>query len=220
MNKKSCLKAVLFWVLVMAFSLFVIWPFVDKGFLIRLPNHFWSNYLQRSLGLSSFIILALQIVIGAFRSALSKRFGQWVLGFHSLQGKFLYALIFSHIISYLFYMFFFTGKVNLFYIFTDFCVLCELRRELYISMGRISFILLNFTILAVVLRHLKPMIGNWIYIHKLNYIIFFMISLHFFFVGSDIKYLPIKLIFYVCNLIVFSTLIFKLVPFARKFRLK
>ena len=198
----------------------MVWPHANKNLLESLSNHFWSNYFQRSLGILVFIVLTAQVFIGAFRKRLSDKFGQWVLGVHLLQGKILYGLILAHSISYLFYMYFFTGKINPFYIFTDFCLLCEQRRELFVSMGRIAFIFLNLTIATAIFRHAKAMVGNWNYIHKINYIIFFMISLHFYFVGSDIKYLSIKILFYFCNLLVFSTVVAKTIPLIKKFRLK
>jgi predicted ferric reductase len=102
---------------------------------------------------------------------------------------------------------------NPFYVFVDFCILCRTKLELFYSFGRFGFYLLTLAVIAAVVRSSPWWKENWRYFHYLNYVLFFLIATHAFFVGSDFSpkgYLFYFLLFFiiVVSLIVIQKLLF------------
>lgn len=146
---------------------------------------FFLNGFQRVFGVLALFLLFVQIVFGAYRPYLSKKMGSWVMSFHIWQGRLIYLFIFIHTFSLLTFNFFAKKGFDPFYVFVDFCLLCPTRQELFYSFGRIAFWLLNITVVTALLRNTSWWRENWRYFHLLNYPLFFLVSSHAFFVGSD-----------------------------------
>jgi hypothetical protein len=153
------------------------------------------NLIQRLAGLLAFTLIFWQIVLGAFMEKWEKYLGNWVFKFHLTQGAIAYSLIFLHPISLLFFIFIARGVIDPFYIFTDFCVLCQTKPELYYTFGRISFWLVSAAILAATVRKLPWWRQNWRKFHILNYLVFFLIGVHAWFIGSDTSNFPFVIFF-------------------------
>lgn len=148
-------------------------------------NIFFLNGIQRISGVLALFLLFVQIVVGAYRANISQKLGSWVMNFHIWQGRIVYFLVLLHTFSFLVFNFVAKKGFDPFYVFADFCLLCPTRLELYYSFGRIGFWLLNLTIMAALLRGKPWWRKNWRYFHILNYPLYFLLSAHAFFVGSD-----------------------------------
>lgn len=181
------------------------------------------NFLQRLSGALALFLLFVQIIFGAYRPRLSSIFGNWVLNFHIWQGRLAYFLVLLHTFSFVFLNLIARKTFNLFYVFVDFCVLCPTKKELFYSFGRFSFYILTITILAAVLRSKSWWRKNWRYVHSLNYVLFFLIAPHTFFIGSDFSYKSGYLFYFLLtfSIITFLVLIQKVIVwFKSSFRLK
>jgi predicted ferric reductase len=163
---------------------------------------FYLNVFQRIVGLIAFIMLSFQIVIGANMVYLTQKLGAWLYKFHITQGAIIYALVLAHPLSYLFLLAVATHKIDPFYIFTDFCLLCETKAELFYSLGRFSFWLITATVLAAKFRAWPPLRRNWRLIHFINYSIFIFIAIHARFVGSDASSFPFVVFYFIAVAVV------------------
>lgn len=167
------------------------------------------NYLQRITALIAFSAIFMQIIIGANLSKLSKVIGSWIYKFHTFQGITAYIFVLAHPLLFLFYNFKIRGSIDPFYVFTDACLLCPRPYELYWSFGRIAFWLISFAILTAVIRSESWWKENWRKFHILNYFIFFLISIHAWFSGTDIVKTSFVYIFWLGVVVVAYTFIRK-----------
>jgi predicted ferric reductase len=153
------------------------------------------NVLQRIIGLWAFTLLFCQIILGFFMTRLVEKLGGWIYNFHVFEGITAYTLIILHPVFFMALNYFFGKGLDPFYIFTDFCVLCSTRLEFYYSLGRISFWLLTAGVFAGLFRTISPFLRfNWKKFHVLNYVAFFLIWLHSFWIGTDIGTFPFSII--------------------------
>jgi len=215
MNKNSRIF-LFFYIFVILFFSFTILNSVFHAISIY-KNYSLSltvlNLLQRLSGSLALFLLFVQIVIGAYRPRLSSILGSWVMNFHIWQGRVAYFLVLLHTFSLLLFNFVAKKGFNPFYVFIDFCILCRTKLELFYSFGRFGFYLLTLALIAAVVRNKPWWKENWRYFHYLNYVLFFLIAPHAFFVGSDFSpkgYLFYFLLFFdvVVSLIALQKLLF------------
>lgn len=170
----------------------------------------YLTFLQRGFALMAFIMLTVQLFVGVFMDKLTEKFGGWIFKFHIWEGAFIYSFILTHILSYFLFLTLARKVFDPFYIFTDFCLLCETRDELFITLGRISFWLISFSVLTAKFRTALELRKNWRYFHYLNYIIFVLVVVHAKFIGSDIITPPYFYIFLIAVFAGFSLIIYKI----------
>ena len=130
--------------------------------VLQSPSITMLGTIQRILGLTAFCLLFSQIVIGFFMDTLSRKLGDWVFKFHIFEGMLAYFLILLHP---------WALKLDPFYIFTDFCVLCSSKLELFYTFGRVSFWLVTVVVIAGLFK-------SWRKWHILSYLAFLVISIH------------------------------------------
>lgn len=149
---------------------------------------FLLGYMQRLTALLAFIMMADQIITGTFMPRITEKLGGWFFQYHITLGAITYALIIAHPLLYLINLTYATRSFDPFYIFSDFCVICVTVDQLYISLGRIGFWLAIVAGLAAIFRvKIFQIRAYWKYIHIINYVAFFMIAIHAWFVGSDVS---------------------------------
>jgi len=165
------------------------------------------NLLQRLSGSLALFLLFVQIVIGAYRPKWSSILGGWVMNFHIWEGRVAYFLVLLHTFSLLLFNFVAKKGFNPFYVFVDFCILCRTKLELFYSFGRFGFYLLTLAVIAAVVRSRPWWKENWRYFHYLNYVLFFLIFLHTFFVGSDFSYKSGYLFYFLLSFVIAVSLI-------------
>lgn len=122
--------------------------------------------IQSFLGLAAFIVIFLQIVI-------ARKFPK----LHHLIPFLVFILILGHLAAYIFFIKKIKGIFDPFYPFTDLCLLCKnvVYPEYFINLGRVALWLMP---IAIVFRKLWPKI------HLLNYLAFYFIALHAWFLGN------------------------------------
>lgn len=202
------------------YSLWFLLPLLATVVITRGPYFFGlnttlsvTNFLLRALALVALPLLAWQIFLGAFMGKLASRFGGWVAQYHFNQGIIIGILILMHPLMLLAERYLSVAKLDPFYIFTDVCLLCQDKQELYLSFGRSGFWLVVMAIIAAKLREWDWWRANWRYFHWLNYVAFLFVFIHGFKVGSDfhsVYYLPLA---YVSLGSVAVSLIYKVLHF-------
>jgi sulfoxide reductase heme-binding subunit YedZ len=153
------------------------------------------NIIQRVSALIVFTMLFWQIVLGAYMPRWTERLGGWIFRFHLVEGAVVYSLIFLHPLVFLVSKYIATKALDPFYVFTGFCVLCQVRKEFFYTFGRLAFWLISAAVLAAKLRNLPWWKDNWRKFHILNYPVFFLAAIHSFFIGTDGQSFPF-IIFY------------------------
>ena len=182
----------------------------DKSYLI--------NFTQRLAGLTGFTLIFMQIILGAYMTKLTEKLGSWVLKFHTTEGIFAYLFILLHPLLFVFLNFNLRGKLDPFYVFTDICLICDTRIELFYTLGRIAFWFLTIAFLAAKFREHPILRNNWRKFHILNYFAFIFVGLHALNVGSDTKTFPFSWFFWFAFVAVNLIIIHKLVvPFFKKY---
>jgi predicted ferric reductase len=149
------------------------------------------NLIQRILGLTIFVLLFWQILLGSFMTKLTEKFGGWIYNFHVTEGIIIYTLVLLHPTFFVLFNYFAGRGLDPFYVFTQVCLLCENRQELYYTLGRISFWLINITVFVGLFRTTTPFLRrHWKKFHDLNFIVFLLIGIHGLSIGTDFMQMP------------------------------
>jgi len=178
---------IIIWVFFLLLALFIEFEDIPKAVLATKSPLTIISFIQKLAGLWVFVMLSFQIPIGAFMDNFEKKFGSWVYKFHLTEGVIIYSLVLTHTLSYLLFLFIATKVLAIFYIFTDFCLLCKTKPELFYTFGRLSFWFVSIAVMAAILRKQPWWKNNWRYFHRLNYIVYPLVATHAYFIGSDTR---------------------------------
>lgn len=159
-------------------------------------------FFQRIFGLLAFIMLTYQLVFGALLTRLATRFGGWVYKFHITHGIFTYLVIFLHPFMFFLYTSKIFGKIDPFYVFTDYCVLCQNQQEFFYTFGRLAFWLITFAVVAGRFRTWPFFRKNWRKIHVANYVAFALVAYHAHKLGSDVTFFPFNYFYWLALAVV------------------
>lgn len=134
-------------------------------------------FIQRGLGLYAFSLIFIAIVMGSAMDVIDRFFpADKVFSFHKIVGKSAFTLSLLHPV-FLYSTYFLEGNLNYVLPFQ------EGSSIIYYSLGILALLLLTVTVLAALLRF---RIGiKWLYIHRLNYLIFWLIFFHSLNLGID-----------------------------------
>lgn len=153
------------------------------------------NFFQRLIGLISFSLIFVQVVIGSMMPTLIEKLTSKLFRFHILEGIAIYMLIIAHPIL---------GAINgvsLIFVFT--------REELLYNFGRIAFSLFTIGVFAGLFRSQPFLIRHWKKLHILNYVAFYLVAIHSYFVGSDTRGFPFIILWWIAVVSVSGILVYK-----------
>ena len=154
------------------------------------------NFFQRLAGLLLFSLIFVQVVLGSQMGKLIEKLTGKVFRFHIVEGITTYVLMIAHpILGYL-------NGVSLIPIFT--------RNELLYNMGRLAFALFTIAVFAGLFRSEPFIIRHWKKLHILNYAAFYLIAIHSYYVGSDVRSFPFIILWWVAVTAVSIIVILKL----------
>ena len=206
------MKKIIFWVLLLGLLSLVpltVIKSVSVPYLMA-NRSAMMNLVQRIFALTAFVLLFWQIMLGAYMQKWTEKLGGWVFRFHVTSGVFIYLLVVLHPVFFMLSNYFYGRGLDPFCVFTQVCVLCK-PPELYYSLGRVSFWLINIAFFAGLFRTATPyMRANWRKFHVLNYVAFLLIGIHGFFSGTDFRIKPFFTFAIIAYLIVIYTIIRKL----------
>ncbi len=206
---------IFFWILLLSIPIYTIFKNTNLQIVFTKPA-LQLNLIQRLSGLIVFTLLPIQITLGAFMTRLAEKFGSWIFWFHITQAILIYVLILVHPITFLFLRKLTGGPFDPFYIFTDYCLLCSTKFELYLTFGRLAFVCLTLGYLAGKFRTIVLLRKHWKKFHYFNYLGFFLISFHAFKVGSDLRTRPFVYYFWAALVWVAGVTICKAIKKLRK----
>ncbi len=180
----------IFWAVYILLVLLFIWPIFANVFSLYVAGRssltlVILDLIQRISGALAFLILFVQILVGAYPKKFASFMGKAEEKLHFRQGKIIYFLVLLHFGSFLLFNFVSKHIFDPFYVLTDFCVLCQTKEELFYSFGRFGFWLLTLTMAAALLRDKDWWRENWHYFHLFNYFLFFLITAHALFIARD-----------------------------------
>ncbi len=204
------------WLVLVSLGPIAVFQNTSIALMVKNPT-VMMNVLQRIFGLLAFTMLFVQIILGAFMFRLTEKFGGWIFKFHIFQGILIYFLIILHPLSMVLFKYFAHKGIDPFYVFTDICVLCSNKFELFFTLGRISFWLFTLSVFAGLFRTATPWLrNNWKKVHVLNYLSFILIALHSLFVGTDIGTFPFSWFHGPATVIIVGILIYKFVMYVKQ----
>lgn len=166
----------------------IVFPTVFSNYFLTL------NLFERVSGVFIFTLLFIQIILGAYMEKLTSKFGSWISKVHAVQGPIIYLLAIIHPLFLLIFNYKLFHTIDPFYIYTQACLLCKTNLELFYTFGRLALWFLTIGIFAARRK-----------LHLFNYVVFFFVALHGWFVGSDFHTPPLKFFFWLAVAIVFLT---------------
>lgn len=150
-----------------------------------------ANDAQRFLGLALFTLLFIQLILGAFMDKIQEKLGGWVFNYHITEGIVIYVLAVLHPLAFMAFNHFIGGGWNPYAAFINVCLLCNAKIDFYYTLGMISFWLLTAVAITAVFRHYNSWFkANWRKFHILNYLIFLIVGIHAFLLGTDFSHKP------------------------------
>lgn len=215
---KSILQ--IFFVLIYLFSLFIpgytLWknnPDLSKVISSGDASLITYFFLQAS-GLYAFVLIFLQIIVGAFIDFWRRIFGPQILFFHITQGLITYALILTHPTMFFLNSVYLGVQAPLLLLLPSFAN----SYETFLSFGKIGFLLLSVGVFAGYFRTKPFLQKHWRKFHILNYVGFWFIFVHSWNVGSDTHTSPFSWLYpFMAVLVVISIFYRRLyVPFFKK----
>ena len=135
--------------------------------------------VHRIVGLYAFFLIFIQIILGSGMGLLSKIFTtKLISNLHQRIGKLAFTLVLAHPI--LLFATYFPNQnfdyVSSFWNGTNF---------IFFACGVIALLLLTISVATAIFR--QSIGKNWIYIHRINYLIFWLIFYHSYNLGTDTK---------------------------------
>lgn len=206
------------WIALLIFPVYTVISRTPNLELTFSKPNLMFNFLQRSSGLIIFTLLPIQIILGSFMRRLTERFGSWVFWVHITQAMLVYSLILFHPVFHLLLLWKSTGTLDPFYIFTDFCLICETKQELYLTAGRIAFFLFTFAYFAGKFRTIETLRKHWKKLHILNFFAFFLVAFHAKKLGSDIHSVYYYWYYWTAVGVVTAVSLYKLFRFFQKLK--
>jgi DMSO/TMAO reductase YedYZ heme-binding membrane subunit len=170
-----------------AFTYFVTNRAGDVLFGADIPTEVRFYTLFRLFGLYAFTFLWGQLMVGPFMKPLSRLYGQNWLPFHRLQG--LLALLLAVLHPLILYVAFvvWTGSFNWFE-----AVLSYTPQVTWVWLGETALLLMALTITTALLMRRPWLRRKWHWIHLLNYVVFGLVWVHSFLLGSEAHTFPMS----------------------------
>jgi|SRR3989344_5112618 len=202
MNKLKTLFIFIYLVL-LAIPLFT---FVnDAGF-----NNLQAYKFVRLFGLFGITLIFIQMMLGAFMNYFRKLFGTKILKFHIIEGIIAYLIIVLHPTFYFLYNLQFSDfKTSILSLLPSFAT----NIDIYIDFGKLGLIFLTIAIMAGIFRTYPLISKNWRWFHRLNYIVFGLILIHSFFLGTDTKTAPFVYLYPIFIVGLITSVVYKLKKF-------
>jgi len=171
------------------------------------------NFFQRLFGLLAFILLFVQIMIGAFMKQWVQIIGAKAHRYHILQGLVAYAMVLIHPLFYSLVALQITGKLGFFLLPSG---AFGRHVERFLMPGRFAFVLLTLAVIAGYFRTTPFFSRHWRQFHILNYVAFAFIALHARGAGTDVPTPPFVWVYYFAVTAVAMTVVYKLYLYGKE----
>lgn len=191
-------------------SLFLI-TFLIPGYTFLVVNQGTLDNLYslfRFFGLYGFFFIWGQIVIGPFMPLLRRLFGPLALSMHITEG--IFAIVFTTLHPLLLGIAYYVATKDII-VWNAFANYLPASNQIYGYLGVIAWVLLVCTVSTALLRTKPWFINKWRYIHFLNYIVFVLIFLHSYNIGSDVRSEPLNTLYGVYGITFVLSVLYRIV---------
>ncbi|MFC1687015.1 ferric reductase-like transmembrane domain-containing protein [Patescibacteria group bacterium] len=151
-------------------------------------------------GLYAFFLVWLQIVLGASMPLFRKLFN-YINSIHKIKGIFALSVAFIHPLFLL--MAIGLTKYRNFEYVSD-------KMKVFALFGTLAFILIIITALTALLMKLPWLRRKWKLIHYLNYVIFVLVFIHSWNLGSDVQSTGLKYLWFFYGITAIAAIIYRL----------
>lgn len=142
------------------------------------------NFIQRMLATIAFALLLSQITLGNNMEWFINKFGPGVFSWHVTEGLTVYGILILHPSMQ------FLRDFNNEGLRGAFVYLLPFTRQISYDLGKLAFLLLTIAVAAGYFRKSPLLRRNWRKFHILNYLLFFVVAIHSFLLGTDTKSWP------------------------------
>lgn len=150
-------------------------------------------FVFRLIGLYAFTLIWFQLILGPFMNPLSRLYGGKVLRLHRITGTLAFCLALTH--GFLFHLGSFLLAKDSYNFLGSIEKYVGSNQLFYGWLGPIALTLLVATVTTALLMRRRYFNKYWRKIHFLNYLIFILVWLHSFNVGSDTQTEPLKTLY-------------------------
>jgi methionine sulfoxide reductase heme-binding subunit len=186
---------------VVAFALITLFlPFI-VGYS-RHPDILAPESIYRMVGLDAMALLSFQTLLGIYLPALSRLFGRSLFPIHLVAGLLAYLAALTHPVLY-----WVLTQPGWEAVWVPFVPAGEYR--LYTSLGTIALYLLTLTVAAGLLRR---RFSRWRLIHWLNYVVFPLVWIKTWQIGSDVQTTPLRYLWLVWGGLFLAGLVYRFGP--------
>ncbi len=161
------------------------------------------NFFQRLTGLLAFSLLFVQLLLGSYMNFWQRYLGAKTFKYHVIEGLVSYGLFLGHPLLYVVFTYRLVGKLTTF-ILPNLDINTPVY-ELYLTYGRIGFLLLTIGVVAGLLRNKPFLRAHWRKFHILNYFAFFFVAVHAYNVGTDVRTFPFSFLFWIAIVVITAT---------------
>jgi len=190
---------IIFWFFLVLTPLITIFRGVNLS--QNMDSIFFLSSFQRLTGMISYVILGMQIILGANMEFFMKLFGSKVFKLHINQGLIGYGFIFVHPL--LNSLIVYRLTLNLTQVFLTLIPSFKTEYDLFLAFGKIGFAMITIAVFSALLRERYFLRKNWRLFHRINYPAFIFVFLHSG-IGSDKEIFP----FSVARFLVFFAVLF------------
>lgn len=166
------------------------------------------NSFQRLTGMTAYILLFIQITLGAFMDKWVQVIGAKVYKLHTTQGLFAYGLVLIHPTLYFLITYDLTKSVSR--VLLLFLPSFKTQQEILLLFGKTAFVLSTISVTAAYLRTKPFFRRNWRAFHNLNYLVFYSVFYHAR-VGTDLGSQPFDAVYWLAFATVSGTLLYRFV---------
>jgi len=164
-----------------------------------------SAMILRLSGTISFVLLFILIVLGSQLNKWIQIIGGKAYRLHTFLGVITYGLILIHPLTY------FVFSYQILDAFVPVLIpSLETRREFWLNFGRFAFYFVTLGVVAGRFRQKPFFRKNWRYFHIINYLTFYFVAIHAWFVGTDTRQAPFVWVYWLSVLFVSIIVLHKL----------
>ena len=200
MSKKGFI--ILSWLLIILVGPITLLVNTDIASLLASPLG-TINFFQRLTGMLGFSFLFVQLLLGSYMNFWQRYLGAKTFRYHVIEGLVSYGLFLGHPLLYVVFTYQLVGKLTTF-ILPNLDINTPVY-ELYLTYGRIGFLLLTIGVTAGLLRNKPFLRAHWRKFHILNYFAFFFVAVHAWNVGTDARAFPFSFLYWIAIVVITAT---------------
>lgn len=166
------------------------------------------NFFQRVFGLSAFVMLSTQLILGSHMGWWIKKLGGKAYKYHITHGLLAYFFFLTHPLMQTLIDFNLSGPLGS-------AISLLPGRDIFLNLGKMALYLLTAGVFAAYFRTKPIFRKHWRKFHYLNYLAFVFVAIHSWNLGTDVRTLPFLATFAIGHIAVSAAILLKFYPLVR-----